>query len=189
MADQDPLVSRLAQAVKEFGESRSLAWRVCHAFRDVVGADGASITFENSSMARVTICATDQSAELLEDLQDVLQEGPCQAAFKSGTPTRTCVDREAATRWPQFIPAAEKAVGPDAVLWAIPMRSEDVVIGTISLYRRLPGPLAVTAGDAQVLADAVWDMLVEDPMTYAAVSQLAEEGWFSRSVGTWLREW
>jgi hypothetical protein len=69
--DQDPLVSRLAQAVKEFGESRPLTWRVCHAFRDVVGADGASITFENSSMARVTICATDQSAELLEDLQDV----------------------------------------------------------------------------------------------------------------------
>jgi hypothetical protein len=182
MADQDPLVSRLAQAVKEFGESRSLAWRACHAFRDVVGADGASITFENSSMARVTICATDQSAELLEDLQDVLQEGPCQAAFRSGAPIRTCVDREAATRWPQFIPAAEKAIGPDAVLWAIPMRSEDVVIGTINLYRRLPGPLVVTAADAQVLADAVGDMLVEDPMAYAAVSQLAEEGWFSRSV-------
>ena len=28
MADQDPLVSRLAQAVKEFGESRPLTWRV-----------------------------------------------------------------------------------------------------------------------------------------------------------------
>ena len=182
MADQDPLVSRLAHAVREFGESRPMTWRVCHAFRDVVGADGASITFENSSMARVTICATDQSAELLEDLQDVLQEGPCQAAFKSGMPTQTRVDREAAMRWPQFIPAAEEAVGPDAVLWAIPMRSEDVVIGAISLYRRLPGPLAVTAGDAQVLADAVGDMLVEDPMAYAAVGQLAAEGWSSRSV-------
>ena len=182
MADQDPLVSRLAQAVKEFGESRPLTWRACHAFRDVVGADGASITFENSSMARVTVCATDQPAELLDDLQDVLQEGPCQAAFKSGTPTRTRVDREAATRWPQFIPAAENAVGPDAVLWAIPMRSQGVVIGAISLYRRLPGPLAVTLGDAQVLADEVGDMLVEDPMADAAVSQLVEEGWSSRSV-------
>jgi hypothetical protein len=182
MADQDLLVSRLAQAVKEFGESRPLTWRACHAFRDVVGADGSSITFENSSMARVTICATDQSAELLENLQDVLQEGPCQAAFKSGTPTRTGVDREAATRWPQFIPAAEKAVGPDAVLWTIPMRSQGVVMGVISLYRRLPGLLAVTAGEAQVLADAVGDMLVEDPMADATVSQLAEGGWSSRSV-------
>jgi hypothetical protein len=182
MADQDLLVSRLAQAVKQFGESRPLTWRVCHAFRDVVGADGASITFENSSMARITVCVTDQSAELLDNLQDVLQEGPCQTAFKSGTPARTCVDREAAAQWPQFIPAAEEAVGPDAVLWAIPMRSEGMVIGTISLYRRLPGPLAVTADDAQVLADAVGDMLVEDPMAYSAVSQLAEEGWSSRSV-------
>lgn len=182
MADQGPLVSRLAQAIKEFGESRPLTWRACRAFRDVVGADGASITFENSSMARVTICVTDQSAELLDNLQDVLQEGPCQAAFKLGTPTRTGIDREAAAQWPQFIPAAEEVVGPDAVLWAIPMRSEGLVIGTISLYRRLPGPLAVTADDAQVLADAVADMLVEDPMAYAAVSRLAEEGWSSRSV-------
>jgi hypothetical protein len=182
MPDQGLLVSRLAQAVKEFGESRPLTWRACRAFRDVVGADGASITFENSSMARVTICATDQSAELLDDLQDVLQEGPCEAAFKSGTPIRTYVDREAATRWAQFIPAAERAVGPDAVLWAIPVRSEGVVIGTISLYRRLPGPLAVTADEAQVLADAVGDMLVEDPTAYAAASQLAGEGWSSRSV-------
>ena len=62
------------------------------------------------------------------------------------------------------------------------MRSEGVLIGAISLYRRLPGPLAVTLGDAQVLADAVGDMLVEDPMADAAVSQLAEEGWSSRSV-------
>ena len=180
MADQGPLVSPLAQAIKEFGESRPLTWRACRAFRDVVGADGASITFENSSMARVTICVTDQSAELLDNLQDVLQEGPCQAAFKLGTPTRTGIDREAAAQWPQFIPAAEEVVGPDAVLWAIPMRSEGLVIGTISLYRRLPGPLAVTADDAQVLADAVADMLVEDPMAYAAVSRLAEEGWSSR---------
>jgi hypothetical protein len=182
MPDQDLLVSRLAQAVKEFGESRPLTWRACRAFRDVVGADGASITFENSSMARVTICVTDQSAELLDDLQDVLQEGPCEAAFKAGTPIRTRVDREAATRWRQFIPEAEKAVGPDAVLWAIPMRSEGVVIGTISLYRRLPGPLAVTIDEAQALADAVADMLVEDPTAYAAASQLAGEGWSARSA-------
>lgn len=182
MADQDPLVSRLVQAVKEFGESRPLAWRVCHAFADMLGADGASITLENSSMARVTVCATDQVAAALDDLQDVLQEGPCQAAFISGLPTQTPLDREAASRWPYFVPAAEKAAGPDAVLWALPMRSDGVVIGAISLYRRLPGPLAVMLGDAQILADAVADMLAEDPMACAAASGLAADGWSSRSV-------
>jgi hypothetical protein len=59
MADEDPLVSRLAQAVKEFGESRPLTWRAWHAFRDVADVNGASITFENSSIARVTLCVTD----------------------------------------------------------------------------------------------------------------------------------
>jgi ANTAR domain len=41
---------------------------------------------------------------------------------------------------------------------------------------------AVTADEARVLADAVGDMLVEDPTAYAAVSQPAGESWSSRSV-------
>jgi hypothetical protein len=61
----------------------------------------------------------------------------------------------------------EGAGGPDAVLWAIPMRSEGVVIGADQPVPAATGPLAVTAGDAQVLADAVGDMLVEDPMSLA----------------------
>jgi hypothetical protein len=81
------------------------------------------MTIENSSMARLTVCATDETAGWLENLQDVLQEGPCRAAFDSG---QTLLDREAAARWPQFIPAAEKAVGPDGVLWLVPMHSDDM---------------------------------------------------------------
>ncbi len=49
-------------------------------------------------------------------------------------------------------------------------------------YRRQPGPLAVTAGDAQVLADAVADMLVSDPTAYAAASDPARGGgWSARA--------
>lgn len=182
MADQDPLVSRLEQAVKAFGETRPLTWRAGQAFTGVVGADGTSITLENSSMARVTVCATDQASAMLDNLQDVLQEGPCWDAFLCGLPIQTRLDREAVSRWPQFIPAAEKVVGPDAVLWALPLRADGAVIGAISLYRRLPRPLAVTPGDAQILADAVASMLLEDPMAAAAASGLAVGGWSSRSV-------
>jgi hypothetical protein len=182
MTDLDPLVSRLVQAVKNFEEDRPLTWRACHAVNDMLGADGASITIENSSMARVTLCATDEHAGLLEDLQDVLQEGPCRDAFDSGQPNETLLTRDAAARWPQFIPAAAEAIGPDAILWSIPMRSDGAVMGTISLYRRLPGPLALPAADAQALADAVAGLLLEDPSAYAAFSALAEGGWSSRAV-------
>ena len=133
-------------------------------------------------MARVTVCATDRPSAMLDNLQDVLQEGPCWDAFLCGLPIQTRLGREAVSRWPQFIPAAEKVVGPDAVLWALPLRADGVVIGAISLYRRLPRPLAVTLGDAQILADAVASMLLEDPMADAAASGLAVGGWSSRSV-------
>jgi hypothetical protein len=133
MRVQDPLIGPLAQAVTDLGDSRPLTWRACHAINSLLGADGASITVDNSSVARVTLCATDETAGLLESLQDVLQEGPCWDAFDSGCPNQTLLDRHAASRWPRFIPAAEKIIGPDGVLWSLPMRSGGVRIGAISL--------------------------------------------------------
>ena len=50
------------------------------------------------------------------------------------------------------------------------------------MYRLTPGPLAVPAGDAQVLADAVADTLVSDPLAFAAFSRPGEEGWSARSL-------
>jgi hypothetical protein len=182
MSGRDLLVTRLARAVSALGESRPLTWRACQVVNDMLGADGASITIENASVARVTLCATDKTAWMLEDLQDVLEEGPCRDAFKSGQPNQTLLDEAPAARWPHFIPAAEKAVGRDGVLWSLPMRSGGTVIGAISLYRSRPGPLAMPAGDAQLLADAVADILVRDPMAFAAVSEPAEGGWSSRAL-------
>jgi hypothetical protein len=94
----------------------------------------------------------------------------------------TLLDRAAAERWPQFVPAAENVIGPDGVLWAVPMRSDDLVIGAVSLYRRLPGPLALSPRDAQVLADAVADVLVADPMAYETASDPAGDGWSARAI-------
>jgi hypothetical protein len=182
MTGQDTLVTRLAQAVRAFGEEHALTWRACHAINDLLGADGASITIDNSSVTRVTLCATDETAGLLENLQDVLEEGPCRDAFASGRSNQTLLDQEAAERWPHFAPAAEKVIGPDGVLWSIPMRAGSSVIGAISLYRLAPGPLAVPASDAQVLADAVARMLVRDPLAFEAFSRPGEGGWSARSL-------
>jgi hypothetical protein len=148
----------------------------------MLGADGASITIENSVVSRVTVCATDRRAELLENLQDVLGEGPCRDAFDSGRIHQSPL-RRAASRWPQFIPAAEKIIGPDGVLWSIPMRADGEVIGTISLYRLVPGRLAVSRAAARVLADAVAATLLQDPLAYTLFTGPDQEGgWFSRGL-------
>jgi hypothetical protein len=76
MTVQDPLVGRLTQAVRQLGESRPLTWRACHAIRDMLGAHGASITIENSSIARVTLCASDEIAGWLCTAGCPRQTGP-----------------------------------------------------------------------------------------------------------------
>ena len=182
MTGQDPLVSRLEQAVRDLGEDRPLTWRACHALNDILQTDGASITLENSSVARVTLCATDDNAGFLENLQDVLEEGPCRDAFASGRPSQSLLDDAAEARWPQFTPAAEKVLGADGALWSLPMRSDGAVIGTVSLYRLQPEPLTGGVSGAQTLVDAVTRLLVHDPLALAPLSMAAGEGWSSRAI-------
>jgi hypothetical protein len=144
-----------------------------------MGVDGASITMDNSAPNRVILCATDMRSDMLENLQDVLGEGPCRDAFDLGQPMQTGLDRHAASRWPQFVPAAEKIVGPEAVLWAFPMHSAGDVIGTMNLYRLSQGPLAESIDAVQFLADTLAATLLREP------SALAE--WPTRARGPPVR--
>jgi hypothetical protein len=154
--------------------------RICAATRDLVGADGASVTLENAVRHRVMLSATDERSSKLDDLQDVLGEGPCRDAFSSQLPVSTGVDRWSASRWPAFIPAAERVVGAEGVLWSLPMRADSAVIGTLNFYRRSGAVLAEPIDTVQLLADVVAAMLVTDP---AAGSQYAvADRWAGRAV-------
>ena len=167
MTDRASLYQRLASAVSKMPAEHPLAERVCAAARELLGADGASVTIDNPARHRVTLCATDKRAGELENLQDVLGEGPCRDAFRTRLPISTEVDRWAASRWPAFIPAAERVVGPDGVLWSLPMHADSDVIGTLSLYRLSGACLAEPIDTAQVLADAAAAMLCHDPEAQA----------------------
>ncbi len=180
MTDRATLLSRLAQAVAREPAEHPLTWRVCHAAREVMGVDGASITMDNSAPNRVILCATDMRSDMLENLQDVLGEGPCRDAFDLGQPMQTGLDRRAASRWPQFVPAAEKIVGTDAVLWAFPMHSAGDVIGTMNLYRLSQSPLVESIDAVQFLADTLAATLLREP---SALAEMADaSAWSSRAV-------
>jgi ANTAR domain/GAF domain len=180
VTDRATLLSRLAQAVAREPAEHPLTWRVCHAAREVMGVDGASITMDNSAPNRVILCATDMRSDMLENLQDVLGEGPCRDAFDSGEPMQTGLDRHAASRWPQFVPAAEKIVGTDAVLWAFPMHSAGDVIGTMNLYRISQSPLVESIDAVQFLADTLAATLLREP---SALAEMADaSAWSCRAV-------
>jgi hypothetical protein len=61
------------------------------------------------------------------------------------------MDRWAASRWPQFIPEAERIVGQRGVLWSLPMRMDGELIGTISLHRVAGDALAQPIDAVQAL--------------------------------------
>lgn len=180
LADHASLSGRLAKRVAEGPPERPLAQRVCEALRELLGVDGASMTLENLSAHRVTWCATDERARELEDLQDVLGEGPCRDAFASRLPVTTGMDRWAASRWPEFIPAAEQVVGARGVLWSLPMHLTGELIGTISLHRLAGGTLTEPIDAAQGLADSAAAIVLADP---AALSDSPDTSpWVSRAV-------
>jgi GAF domain-containing protein len=92
----------------------------------------------------VTIHATDARAASTEDLQLTLGEGPCVDASRGGAPVLVgdledpSGGREG--RWPMYAAEARRA-GVRAI-FAFPLRIGSVALGTLDLYRRVPGDLS-----------------------------------------------
>ena len=176
-----PLASKFTQMVVGEHSGVPLPQRVGRAARDLAGADGAAITVENSTPNRVTLCATDRLADHLEDIQDVLGEGPGLDAYNFGQPVQTGLgDGRAAHRWPQFVPAADEIVGRRSRIWAFPLRSAAQVIGTVTFYRLTDEALAGPAGDIESLAGAIAATLLTDPQAFSELPNTS--GWSSRAV-------
>ena len=176
-----PLASQFAQALADDHPDMPLPQRVGRAARDLAGADGASITVENSTPNRVTLCATDRRADQLEDIQDVLGEGPGMDAYNFGQLVQTGLGNgRAAHRWPQFVPAADEIIGRHGRIWAFPLRSAAQVIGTVTFYRLADEALAGPARDIETLAGAIAATLLTDPQAFSELPNTS--GWSSRAV-------
>lgn len=176
-------LSRLVRAATGEPATAALANRVCQGCRELLYADGAAITLETSTPHRVTLGTTGRRADMLENLQDVLGEGPGLDAFDSGRPVRTGLDTAAAARWPRFVPAARGVIGSDGVLWSFPMRAGSQVIGAVTLYRVLRMPPGERVSEAQFLADVAAERLAQDPSAYRTVTESAgDDCWSSRAV-------
>ena len=80
MSDKAELLARLASLVA-VDVRRPLTERLCDACRQMLGGDGASVTIAVPAGDRITLSATDADAAALEDLQEVLGEGPMLDAY------------------------------------------------------------------------------------------------------------
>jgi len=177
MNDKASVLAELARVLSEQAPGLSLAHRLCLSATAVLGAEGGAITLAYTSEDRVTLCATDSRAERLEDLQDVLGQGPGPTAYLTGRQTRAALGATGAAgsvtavdeRWPEFDRVAATTLGRMEV-HAIPMRPQATVLGVFTCHLEPGATAAFDESVAQFLADAVAVALLQDPGAFLTSS-------------------
>ena len=128
------------------------------------------------------LAATSRQSRELELFQLQADEGPCLECYATGQPVSVAELRDAAARWPRFVPAALEA--GVASVHAVPMRAGGIVLGALNLFGSKPGDLS--AADllvAQTLAHvACVAILQERPPTPSTVVPRMHSALTSRIV-------
>lgn len=128
----------------------------------------------------MTLASTDRVSARLEDLQDIIGEGPGHAAWSTGQIELGVVPGEPPDRWAVFTAEAAEVVD-SALILAVPMRPWAELFGVATLYQ-FPRPtdnLRLQPDQLQFLANAVGAALLRDT---AAVDPDAASPWTSRST-------
>lgn len=148
----------LARLAESDGELTTC--RLCEICAGAVAVDGAGIMLMAGDEARGSLCATDDVAGRIEDLQYTFGEGPCLDAYHHEQPVSEADLADPVTpRWPAFTPEA-LAAGVRAV-FGFPLRVGAVRLGALDLYRSRPGPLSDDQyADALVAADVATEALL-----------------------------
>ena len=160
MSNRTVVLARLAGVLASRPPDEPVDVRLCHACVEILGADGGAITLASTRPERLTVTSSNGTSARIEDLQDVLGEGPGQDAFREGRAVVTRVDGDRGGPFPMFTQLAGDIAGPLTV-WAIPMHPGGTTIGVVTLYRS-EGTLEHSLDDAQFLVDAIGAALLDD---------------------------
>ncbi|MCT9142741.1 GAF and ANTAR domain-containing protein [Streptomyces violarus] len=141
--DLDPDGIRAADVIAEGvrgAEPGEVPGRLCEVAVELLPVVGASVSLRGDGMP-VQLSASNARAAHLAQIQATLGDGPCQSAVRDGAPVlaRDLATGRDAGRWPVFAKEAT-AAGVRAV-YAVPLGSDAVYVGTLDLYRDCPGGL------------------------------------------------
>ena len=177
MEDKATVLAELVREMARHDGDLPLAQRLCRSVASILGASGVSITLAYETPERATLCATDEVAARLDDLQEVLAQGPSQTTYTTGTPVHALLEGEETSPWPELDAAVHDEVGILEV-HAFPIGPYDEVLGVLTCHHSVGTSLRLDDARAQFLADAVGVALLRDPE-----SVLDDAGpWASRST-------
>lgn len=139
------------QAIRAFAEAlrrdsgdgylARLGDEVCATVTDALQVDAAGITLTTRGEHVGVLGGSDATFRQVEELQVLLDEGPCLTGAALGhVVIEPDLAGAGALRWPEYARRATR-LGVRAV-FAFPLAVRDIRLGTISLYRRRPGSLS-----------------------------------------------
>ncbi|MEU2347997.1 GAF domain-containing protein [Modestobacter sp. NPDC049651] len=166
-----------AESAADGGAPELLPVRLARAGARVLPVAGLGISVQSGPHGRSPLGGSDPVAELAEQLQFTVGDGPCLAAFESGQPV-FAVPEDLTHRWPSF--AAELTTRtPFRGVVALPFRRALAGVGALDLFVTDPADVPrVDVFDAFAVADLITSALSE-----AAVWST----WSEASGPDWLR--
>jgi hypothetical protein len=134
------LLEVLTDPPGQIGTAEQVLQRLCKALIAALPVDGVGVALMTSAGHAGLLVASDESATAMEDLQQVLGEGPCLDASRGGRPV-LLPDLEATgpARWPGFTSSASAA--GIAAIFAFPLQVGAIRLGVLDLYRHATGSL------------------------------------------------
>ena len=154
MADR-PALRAAQEAILASGSTSARPGGLCGPCVELLPVTGAAISTLSGSINNETVCASDDVAFRIDELQFDLGEGPCWEAFASRRPVLVPDLRKGPLPpWPVFSTAVRETSA--IALFAFPLYFGATGIGALDLYRTTAGPLDDDAlRDARILADTV----------------------------------
>jgi hypothetical protein len=171
-------LAKFASVLASLSHEESVTARLCEAGRLMLDADGASMTLDYEGSGRLLVHATDELSAQLDDLQDVVGEGPSFDAARMGEVVVAPLGGGDEDRWALFADRLN-AMGFAGTLVSVPMRAELSTIGVLSLHR-LGADREVDLVSARFLGATVGTALLQDPRVDRP-DDVVTEAWASRS--------
>lgn len=161
--DHRTVVGHLARALAQQDRPRSFPERLAHAYRAMLGGNGAAITLGGAPGQVLVACAGDASARV-EQLHVASGQGPGLWAYRTGRQIQVAIGGANAVdaRWARWDAAARQAFPP---LWldAAPIHVGGQVAGVLTTLRFTADAGPLTGDGAQFLADVAGVVLSPEP--------------------------
>lgn len=154
--------SDCSRALADVDADLPMPSRMCRACVDVLGAQSGAVVVSATPDERLTVSTSDGMCAEIEDLEQMLGEGPGRVAFAEDriVVADLDADRPPDLAFPLFSSLVGGITGP-ATSYAVPMRVGGRHLGVLTLYMSA-APTHRDPADLQFVADAVGQAVVGD---------------------------